>query len=295
MFLKRFNKIKKDSESYKELKKRLDKKEEYEKAGIEIATLFRNPEIYDESIEKVLKILAEISNSERAYILQLKNSDTQYMSHEYCKIKLLSAKKRCQNLPYKKQPWMIEQYFKCGHVNIPDINTIPFEGREMKEIYKKSRIGSILSATILINYNYHGALCITNRRAIDTWPTELIHLIQFSAALIEHAIERKTNIEKLKEAQKKVQEHEHLKSSFLMNLSHEIRTPLNSIVGFSHLLAKKDIEIEKRLYLSKILSENSLLLLKIIENLIDIARIDSESLIFDINDLNQSYQYISAK
>ncbi len=82
----------------------------------------------------------------------------------------------------------------------------------------------------------------------------------------------------LKNARDKAQESDHLKTSFLANMSHEIRTPMNGILGFANLLRDPDITDEQKdLYLKHIdLSSNQLL--HIIDDIIDISKIESGQL-----------------
>ncbi|MFA7116588.1 MAG: PocR ligand-binding domain-containing protein [Bacteroidales bacterium] len=65
-----------------------------------------------------------------------------------------------------------------------------------------------------------------------------------------------------------------LKSAILANMSHEIRTPLNSIVGFSHLLSDASDSDNKEKYLS-IIDKNSNILLNLINDILDISKIDA--------------------
>lgn len=71
------------------------------------------------------------------------------------------------------------------------------------------------------------------------------------------------------------EEANRLKTSFIANMSHEIRTPLNAIVGFSDLLAHGDYEEADKIQFSHIIQENSDLLLNLINDILDIARIES--------------------
>lgn len=79
---------------------------------------------------------------------------------------------------------------------------------------------------------------------------------------------------KLIEAKNKAEALDKLKSAFLANMSHEIRTPLNAIVGFSNLLAETDDMDERKQYIS-IIQENNELLLQLISDILDLAKIEA--------------------
>lgn len=81
-----------------------------------------------------------------------------------------------------------------------------------------------------------------------------------------------THIEKAEEANR-------MKMAFLANMSHEIRTPLNAIIGFSQLLAQADDHEEKEEF-SRIIAENNELLLQIINDILDISKIDAGKMDF---------------
>ena len=83
------------------------------------------------------------------------------------------------------------------------------------------------------------------------------------------------SLQKLNEAQKKSKENDHLKSTFLANLSHEIRTPMNVIIGFSELLRADSLSTEERDEYISIINLNGLQLLKVMDNLIDISKLQT--------------------
>ena len=86
------------------------------------------------------------------------------------------------------------------------------------------------------------------------------------------------NIEQeLIKARIKAEQSDRLKSAFLANMSHKIRTPLNAIVGFSQLLPAAETAEEKKLY-SGIINQNSDILLQLINDILDLSKIEAGTL-----------------
>lgn len=79
----------------------------------------------------------------------------------------------------------------------------------------------------------------------------------------------------LKEAKEKAEESDHLKNSFLANVSHEIRTPLNAIMGFSYLLQDESLKASDRDQFANLIQDNSNKLLEVMDEIFDIAQIES--------------------
>ena len=101
--------------------------------------------------------------------------------------------------------------------------------------------------------------------------------------------ERKKQENALIAAKEQANESDRLKSAFLANMSHEIRTPLNAIVGFSNLLANTDDEEKKEKFIG-IIENNNQLLLQLISDILDLAKVEANTLEFiyqptDLNDL----------
>ena len=110
-----------------------------------------------------------------------------------------------------------------------------------------------------------------SRSAIDS-----LKRIKGEFGYIGNLFEENSNQRKQLEISKhKAEESDKLKSSFLANMSHEIRTPMNAIVGFSDLLNNPDLdESEKSEYL-KIINKSGTNLVSIIEDLIEMSKIDA--------------------
>lgn len=87
------------------------------------------------------------------------------------------------------------------------------------------------------------------------------------------------------EARIRAEESDRLKSAFLANMSHEIRTPLNAIVGFAKLIGECETEEEKQQFID-IIDTNSELLLRLINDILDISKIEAGTLEFEFKPMN---------
>lgn len=89
---------------------------------------------------------------------------------------------------------------------------------------------------------------------------------------------------KLTEEKQRAEESDRLKSAFLANMSHEIRTPLNAIMGFSELLAISETPEDRKKYL-EIIDANNSLLLQLINDILDLSKIEAGTLEFVFSDV----------
>ena len=96
--------------------------------------------------------------------------------------------------------------------------------------------------------------------------------------------ERKQLEHDLRMARDKAEESNKLKSAFLANMSHEIRTPLNAIVGFSSLLVEPSTDAKEREEYSSIIRNNTDLMLNLVNDVLDLSRMETGDLHFNIKD-----------
>jgi len=105
---------------------------------------------------------------------------------------------------------------------------------------------------------------------------------------LEELVEKRTKAlinsnKELVNAKEKAENADKLKTAFLSNMSHEIRTPMNSIIGLSQLIQRKELDkIKHDEYISTIISKGHLLL-NIIDDILDIAKIEANELNINID------------
>ena len=103
---------------------------------------------------------------------------------------------------------------------------------------------------------------------------------------LEEKVKQRTH--ELEVAKEKAEESDRLKSAFLANVSHEIRTPMNAIIGFSELLITEQLTEEDKEEFKEQIILNSNSLLRLIDDIIDISKIEANQISLEIgnHDLN---------
>ncbi|GAO31878.1 hypothetical protein JCM15548_14283 [Geofilum rubicundum JCM 15548] len=150
--------------------------------------------------------------------------------------------------------------------------------------------------------NIIGGICLPDNNSI-IWVTingipSFDHKGQLAEIIISFfdITERKQINEELLAAKLKAEESDQLKSAFLANMSHEIRTPMNGILGFADLLKQPGLKGEKQQSYIQIIQKSGVRMLNIINNIIDISKIESGLMKLDINEsnVNKQIEYIYA-
>ena len=95
----------------------------------------------------------------------------------------------------------------------------------------------------------------------------------------------KRHNDKLYKMKKRAEKTSKLKSEFLANMSHEIRTPMNGIIGMCYLVLKSNLDDKQREYIEKI-DNSAKMLLSIINDILDVSKMESEKLLIDKHNFN---------
>jgi signal transduction histidine kinase/ActR/RegA family two-component response regulator len=119
-----------------------------------------------------------------------------------------------------------------------------------------------------------GILHLADHRP-DRFTPEAIAWLESLASLVGISLTRQRAARELREAKERAEAANRAKSEFLANMSHEIRTPMNAIMGFTDLTLEGELNEEQRQYLT-VVKERSVDLLRIIDDVLDLARIEAD-------------------
>ncbi|SDW10027.1 PAS domain S-box-containing protein [Lutibacter oricola] len=172
-------------------------------------------------------------------------------------------------------------------MKISEINTLPVEET-------KSKIKDVL-----VNSSKH--FYFKHKLANNTIKDVEVHVEKIIVegeeqlySIIYDLSELKKTKKELIKAKEKAEESDRLKSAFLANMSHEIRTPMNGILGFSELLKNPKLSGNLQQEYIKIIEKSGHRMLNIINNIIDISRIESGLMKVKLEDsnINKQVEYI---
>ncbi|MEI7724543.1 MAG: PAS domain S-box protein [Bacteroidota bacterium] len=137
-----------------------------------------------------------------------------------------------------------------------------------------------------------GTLIFTNTRGCANYNEagEMVNL----HGTVQDISERKKAEEALIAAMERAQESDRLKSAFLANMSHEIRTPMNGILGFASLLKEPDLTGEDQQKYIHIIEKSGARMLKIINDIVDISKIEAGLMEVNLKEsnINDQLEYI---
>jgi len=163
--------------------------------------------------------------------------------------------------------------------DIPNENPLTFSIRIKKPFYLSSWF--YLLIITLLGISLFQYIKIREKNMKTTQERLIKNLDEKSKEIIvkEEIIKERHKVEKvLIEAKEQAELSDKLKSSFLTNLSHEIRTPMNAIVGLSELLKIPEYSEEERMEFVEMILSNSISLISLIDDILDISKIESNQL-----------------
>ena len=158
-----------------------------------------------------------------------------------------------------------------------EINILPKDELEkVKNVFSvlltDAKSSNEFENSIITKYGEIKYILWQNNEVIEN--NEVIGIISFGLDITE----RKIHEYELLKQKERAEKSEQMKIAFLANMSQDLRTPINSIIGFSELLKDNGVTKEQRLEYLDIIMKNGDILTNLINDIIDISKIDSEML-----------------
>ena len=223
---------------------------------------------YDNLYEEAVRSKKELLESEQRMIQLIRqnelvlnniNSGLAYIANDYIV--------QWENISLCSKSLSYEAYKKGEPCYLTAHNrTTPCENCVMQRARKSGQVESIF-------FN------LDNKHVIEVFATPIFNEqgdVDGVVIRVDDVTERQHMIGELEKERNRAEQSDKLKSAFLANMSHEIRTPLNAIVGFSDLLMVTEDKEEKEEFI-QIINANNELLLKLINDILDLSKIEAGS------------------
>ena len=293
--------ITKSKQNEAELKRRLTQEQVVER----ISSNFVHVDDLDHALNYALGEMGAGINVSRTYLFRF-HDEAKFMSntHEWVAKGITPQKDNLQNIPSETLTWWVNKLQRREIINYRSIGDIPDE--TTRNMLKQQDIKAILALPIYIGKKMYGFLGLDECTSEREWHEEDVGLINTVAELISMGVQRSLDHERLKNAkedlEKKVYERtkeltkaydelreaDKVKDDFLAITSHELKTPLTSILGLTQLiqaeLADKMTQDEKEDV--KIVLDEANRLKKLIDELLELARLDAGKQVFNMAELD---------
>jgi PAS domain S-box-containing protein len=221
---------------------------------------------------KLTEIALEHSHNLMSYIIQHNPSSIAVFDKE---LRYIYVSQRYMNDYKVDDPNIIGKYHYDLYPNLP---------QKFKDAHQKSLKGEIVSADDDPYYREDGTVDWTRWESRPWYEADgTIGGIIIYTELITERIQQKLELIAAKE---KAEESDRLKTAFLQNMSHEIRTPMNAIMGFSSILTDNFDNKKKLEQYANIINQRGSDLLDIINDILDIAKIESGQLPVNLEECN---------
>ena len=284
--------IARDVTARRALEQAIEESYEYSKMlGESLATITKSPAVYDEDVYAAMAVIA----SEAAQVLDVQRVSVWEIRRDMSAMDNLffydREEERQLILDYVYE-LTSERYFRMIQdlrlVVVDDMSDYDGENKDYDD-----GTCAILEAPIRMDGTLFGIISFEQKSSEKhptsrQWTLEEQHYVSSLGDIMALVISG----DERRKAREAAEHANHAKSVFLANMSHEIRTPMNSVIGFSELALDDDVSTRTRDYLNKI-KENSTWLMQIINDILDITKIESgkmdiEKIPFDLQKLFSS-------
>ncbi|MCE1247940.1 MAG: ATP-binding protein, partial [Firmicutes bacterium] len=266
----------------------------FQKLITELSSEFVSANIYNISrkLRQMLKKIGQFFDMDLAYIFEWKKKESFFIkTHDWMSINATLdstvVNKEEIKLPMEKMKWWKRQILSNDYVFIQDMDELPAEAKKERKILNAPDSKSILMVPIASYDDLKGFFGFESLKEKKVWSSYQLDLLLILANTLADAYSKVEAEEELILQKESAENANKTKSEFLANMSHEIRTPLNAIVGFADVLLEKEMEPENREFI-RIIKSSGKHLLEIINNILDLSRIEAGKMEIDKSPFNLS-------
>ena len=282
---------KKVQERTKELEKAnklIRRKLNFEKVISKISSRFVGTIDLDKEIIATLEDLGDLSAAGRVYIFIFNDKETMSNEYEWCAEGVSPEKDNLQNLPKSMFPWWMKRIEKGDFIHIKNVSNLPPEASTEKEMLEVQGVKSILVYPLYVEDKLHGFIGYDNVEDTRKWERSMLTSLKIVSEIIGNKLENQQALKRQNLYLEQVTKASQFKSQFMACMSHELRTPLNSIIGFTDLLLEQEYgKMEKsQIEFLENISLSSQHLLNLIDEILDISKIESGTMELQIEDIS---------
>jgi PAS domain S-box-containing protein len=228
------------------------------------------------AINNALRFVGEFTASERGYVFQINNTETQLvLTNEYCKIGYKPHKGILDNFLVSDFQDFIDTLKRGEHIisHFDEIPNTP-ENENMRRVLEMLEIKSFINIPLIVGGHFLGIIGFDATSKKTKWSKETINAFMLAGQIIANTIIRKKTGDEMIEARRKAEQSDRLKTAFLGQMSHEMRTPLNSIIGFAEML-ERDLENDELREMAHYIIQGGNRLLNTFNLVIDLSEIEA--------------------
>ncbi|MBK1645782.1 hypothetical protein CKO25_14195 [Thiocapsa imhoffii] len=234
----------------------------------------------DGAIETSLGNLGDFVKADRAYLFDYDFTHGICINtHEWCAPGIEPQIEQLRAVPVELMTSWTVTHRRGEVVHIPDVLALPPED-EVRPILEPQGIKSLLTVPLTDGETCLGFVGFDSVRHHHRYSEVELRLLTVFAQMLVNVRKRRETEDALRLSREQAEAANRSKSEFLANMSHEIRTPMNAVIGLSQILLSKDLDEEKRDYVTKI-HDSSRLLLGIINDILDYSKIEAGKLELD--------------
>jgi PAS domain S-box-containing protein len=259
----------------------------------------------DAAIERALQFAARSSKVERGYILLLnEESNKLELAYEWYDETVLPRKGLYSYFESAYSQDLVESLGQGKLIKLQRSEIIPTaQSRMSNEMLDLLEVKSLIYIPFSIHEKNVGYIGFDATAQQIDWTEEFVNIFKLTGQIVANAIHRKKDELELTRAKEKAEESDKLKTAFLASMSHEIRTPMNHIMGFLELLNFTELDQAERQEFLNIIRASGDNLLRLIDDIIDIAKIESHQVELEettisiqkfLNDIFVTYQDLIA-